>query len=306
MKMKHILAYLSIIIIIGALSGCVGKSADQSNVDKYQDVENNTAGTYTQGLKNISGLQETSSGIQNLKFLVVGDPHVKSSSVATGGNARLTQIVNYADTTNVDFIVFLGDMADDGRNNTFHIVKKILKNLTVPYYVVIGNHDIYSSPNNFEANFGPMEHIEHVKDYQLLFAGMWNETNTIDPNTHGKVLLHWSFNFDSANKSEPTLVFLHGPTIGPPPDCIECKWDKFFGYAFSMQPELDKFPNLMGVFSGHVHYDSDQTVKGVRHVTVNGLISTSAGGINAEPSDYIGLVTIKDSKLDYGLIPYNQ
>lgn len=291
-KVKYLL--ICSIIIVGALSGCVSKIGTV-NDDQYQNIEKNSAGTYTAG-------QNQSNDIT---FVVVGDPHVKSHNIDTGGNERLTQIVNYTNTLNIDFAVFLGDMADDGKSKTDDIVVKILKNMTHPYYVVVGNHDIFQSPRIFESYFGPMEHVEKVQGYQLLFAGIWNDT-AIDKNGKTIIKLHWSFNFSKANKSEPTLVFLHGPTMGPPPDCAQCKWGEFFGYAESMQPELDKFSNLKGVFSGHVHYDSDQIFTGVRHITVNGLVTKDAGGISATPSDNIGRVTIKNGTLDYGLVKYNQ
>ena len=293
-KMKYIL--ICSIIIIGALSGCVGKSTEANNAnDQYQNVEKNTAGTY-KATQNVQS--------NDLTFVLIGDPHIKSHNIDTGGNARLAQIVNYTNTLNIDFAVFLGDMADDGKNKTDDIVVKILNNMTHPYYVVAGNHDIFVSPQVFESHFGPMEHIENVKGYQLLFAGIWNETV---PDKNGKpvIKLHWSFDFNGVNKSMPTLMFLHGPTMGPPPDCSLCKWGEFFGYAESMQPELDKFSNLKGVFSGHVHFDSNQTFNGVRYVTVNGLVTTNAGGISAVPSDNIGYITIKNGTLDYGLVQYN-
>ena len=294
-KLKIKCLLICSIIIIGALSGCVGKSGTVNN-EQYQNIEKNSAGTYT------ASQNQTNDG---LTFVVIGDPHVKSHNIDTGGNERLTQIVNYTNTLNIDFAVFLGDMADDGKSKTDDIVVKILKNMTHPYYVVAGNHDILQSPRIFESYFGPMEHIEKVKDYQLLFAGIRNDTGT-DKNGKTIIRLYWSFDFNKANKSEPTLVFLHGPTMGPPPDCTQCKWGEFFGYAESMQPELDKFSNLKGVFSGHVHYDSDQIFNGVSYITVNGLVTTNAGGISAMPSDNIGRVTIKNGTLDYGLIKYPQ
>ena len=61
--------------------------------------------------------------------------------------------------------------------------------------------------------------------------------------------------------------------------------------------KVDKFSNLIGVYSGHVHYSSDQTINGVTHVTVNGLVETDAGGIHAVPSNEIGYSEINNGNL---------
>ncbi len=235
---------------------------------------------------------------KEIRFIVVGDPHVKSSNTGSDrGNTRLEQIVNFADSSNVDFVVFLGDIADDGKVKTYDIAKKILKNSTKPYYTIAGNHDVQSGPGNFEAYFGPMEHLENVKGYQLVFPGIYFE---------GKTKLHWSFDFNKVNKSMPTLVFMHGPTVLPPKDATSCSWGKdFFGYGQSMQSELDKLPGFVAEYTGHVHYSTDQTINGVRYVTVNGLVDKAGGCDNEGPSDYVGYSRVNNGKADYMLVDYN-
>lgn len=281
-----VLITLMLFVGIVSISGCI-QDKNENIISKSTDVVvNNKTNNNTSGLKEI-------------RFITVGDPHVKSRNIDTGGNERLVQIVNYVNNLDIDFVVFLGDIADDGKPKTDEIAKNIFNNLTKKYYTVVGNHDIFTSPNLFESYFGPMEHIENVKGYQLLFVGIRNETE------NGKIKLYWSFDFNKTDKNIPTIVFLHGPTIGPPPECPSCKWGEFFGYADSIQPELDKFSNLVAIYSGHVHYTSDQQVNGVRHITLDGLVKTNAGGISALPSDEIGYSIIKDGKLEYKLIKYN-
>ena len=241
--------------------------------------------------------EQKQENIKEIKFVVIGDPHIKSHNEIDGGNERLSQIINKVNQLDIDFVVFLGDITDDGKNKTFELTKKILINMTKPYYVVAGNHDILVSPKNFAQNW-PMEHTEIVKGYQLIFIGISNET------VNDKVKLSWLFNFSNADTNIPTIVFLHGPTIGPPSDCTNCNWGEFFGYGMTIKPELDKFQNLIAVFSGHVHYNSDQTFNGVRHITLNGLVKKNAGGISATPSDKIGYSIIENRKLNYSLIKY--
>lgn len=119
----------------------------------------------------------------------------------------------------------------------------------------------------FEEYYGPMEHIEYVNGYQLLFVGIYEEKDEYG------TTLKWSFDFSKADKNAPTLVFIHGPVADLPIGCIHCqiKDRNILQYATSIRPELEKFDNLIGVYSGHIHYDSDSVINGTRYVTVNGL-----------------------------------
>lgn len=294
-----ILAALIVSVII------IGYAISSTNIDRINNTNGNNAtiknneivknnGVATQNIDNTARINNG----QEIRFIVVGDPHVKSSSGSSDrGNARLAQVISFIDTSNVDFVVFLGDIADDGKTKTYDIAKNILKNSTKPYYTVAGNHDVLTGAVNFEAAFGPMQHLENVKGYQLIFPGISFE---------GKNKLHWSFDFNVANKSSPTLVFMHGPTVEPPSGATSCNWGKdFFGYGQSMQPELNKFSGLIAEYTGHVHFDTDQTINDVRYVTVNGLVNKAGGCDNEGPSNYVGYSKIKDGKADYMLIDYN-
>ena len=112
------------------------------------------------------GMTKESRRITNdIRFIIVGDPHVKANNkgnndnISDFGNKRLEQVVNFTNKSDVDFVVFIGDMADDGTIKSNELVKKILKDLNKPYYVVAGNHDLFISPNIFEEYYGAMEHI---------------------------------------------------------------------------------------------------------------------------------------------------
>lgn len=295
---------IPIALVIGII--IIGYAFSTINHEKVVGGENRTNGSNHTGTNNKTAKNnetynnneaKTNNG-NELRFIVVGDPHIKSTSGSSSrGNTRLAQVVNLIDQSNVDFAVFLGDIADDGKTKTYGIAKNIITNITKPYYTVAGNHDVLAGPANFEAAFGSMEHLENVKGYQLIFPGIYFE---------GANKLHWSFNFDIADKSAPTLVFIHGPTIEPPTDATTCNWGAdFFGYGQSIQPELNKFSDLIAEYTGHVHYDTDQTINGVRYVTVNGLIDKAGGCENAGPSSYVGYSRIKDGKADYMLIDYN-
>ncbi len=240
---------------------------------------------------------------KDIRFIIVGDPHVNSSNTSDEADKKLRLTVDFINKSDVDFVVFIGDMTSDGRHKSNDMVKDILKNSTKPYYVVIGNHDIFVSQRMFESYYGPMGHIENIKGYQLLFVGIYEDKDK---------RLKWSFDFSKADKNVPTLVFIHGPVKDLPFGCIQCllENDKLL-YAKSINPELDKFSNLIGVYSGHVHYDSNQVIDGIRYVTINGLVDIDIikypikiTAINS--SNKVGYSMIKDNKSYYELISYTE
>jgi predicted phosphodiesterase len=251
----------------------------------------------TQGSHNDTDIISTVNG---LKFITVGDPQINYTTLE--GVERLKKVVSFSNKSDADFVIFEGDMTDDGTNKSNDVVKDILKDLKKPYYVVVGNHDVYVSPKVFESYYGPMEHIENVKGYQLLFIGINDKKDENGRATE----LNWSFDFSKADKNAPTLVFIHGPVRSIPNECIHCRMKGDIAkYGYSIMPELQSFTNLIGVYSGHVHYDSNQMVDGIRYVTVNGLINITVLGIPlVYPSDSVEYSIIEGEKSSYELVSY--
>lgn len=241
--------------------------------------------------------KSTYTAEHKLRFITIGDPHLRFN-ITDDQSQRLIKIVNYINKNNTDLVVVMGDEANNGTATQFSLTKSILKNLTKPYYVLAGSHDISRDNTTFITYFGPMENIAIVKGYQLLFVG-------IKKNGTG---FNWTFNFSKADKNMPTIVFLHG-AVQPPPKSCNCTWGSYFRYAADMQPELDKFTKLIGVYSGHVHRDTDQTfttpsIYPVRYITINGLIDDTIGGYKVNASKYIGYSVVNNDALNYSLVPY--
>ena len=252
------------------------------------------------GTQNSHNVTEITSNVGDLKFITIGDPQINSDTFE--GVERLEQVVSFANRSDADFVIFEGDMTGDGTNKSNDIVKDILKDLKKPYYVVVGNHDIFVSQKVFESYYGPTEHIENVKGYQLLFVGI----KEIKDKNGSVIKLGWSFDFSKADKNAPTLVFIHGPVRNLPITCLYCRFNQdILAYGYSIMPELEGFTNLIGVYSGHVHYDSNQVVDGTRYVTVNGLINITIREIPlAYPSDRVGYSTIEGKQSYYELMRY--
>ncbi len=243
----------------------------------------------------------------DLKFVIVGDPHIKAADNNDTGVKRLRSIVETVNNMDIDFVVIEGDITDKGIREQYQLSKSILSELDKPYYMVIGNHDIMQSDEIFQEYYGSPEKIEIVKGrnngevYQLLFVGTRGDRDGKGNITN----LSWSFDFNKANKTIPTLAFVHTPIRCPISIYVSCKLkEKKLIYGNNMEQELDKFANLLGVYSGHIHRDSNETKNGVTYVTVDGLVSIGIANIYARASDYMGYSVIKDGVLYYQLISY--
>lgn len=277
---------LSLVILVVLVSGVYANMQSQNNIN---NTDINVMNQY--------------NATKELKFIIVGDPHVNSSNASDKGNKRLEQVVSFTNNKNIDFVVFMGDMTDDGTIKSNDMVLDILKDLNKKYYVIAGNHDLFKSSKIFEGYYGPMEHIEYVNGYQLLFVGIYQEKD------ENGMRLRWSFDFSKADKNVPTLVFIHGPVTDLPMECVHCqiKGKEILEYAKSIGPELEKFNNLIGVYSGHIHFDSNEIINGTRYVTINGLNNIRLGKFLTvvRSSDKVGYSIIKDDKSYYELIKYN-
>ncbi len=244
--------------------------------------------------------RDNGDNIADLKFITVGDPQIDINTL--DGIDRLKKVVSFVNKSDVDFVVFEGDMTNDGGNVSNDVVIDILEDLNKPYYVIVGNHDMYVDPKIFESHYGKAEHVEYIKGYQLLFIGIGDKKINNDFATK----LNWSFDFSKIDKNIPTLVFIHGPVIDMPAGCLHCMVRKdIMKYGNSIRPELEKFVNLVGVYSGHVHYDSNRLIDKTRYVTVNGLVNVTVMGITiANPSDNVGYTVVHGDKSYYDLVSY--
>lgn len=259
-----------------------GTGADDANIDSIKDPD--------------------------LKFVVVGDPHVKAMDNNDTGAKRLRSIVRTINNMDIDFAVIVGDITDKGEMKQYQLSKSILDELNKPYYVVIGNHDIKRSDDMFKDYYGSPEKIEIIKSrnsgevYQLLFVGTRGDRDGKGNITN----LSWSFDFNKADKTIQTLVFAHTPIRCPLLVYVSCKLkEQDLIYGKSMEQELDKFAQLLGVYSGHIHRDSNETKNGVTYVTVDGLVSIGIANIYARPSDYMGYSVVKDGVLYFQLKEYD-
>jgi len=70
-------------------------------------------------------------------FIVIGDAHINNGD--TFGLDKLKNVID----SDVEFVVFNGDITQNGKRRDIEAFIEIARSLGVPCYPVVGNHDIY-------------------------------------------------------------------------------------------------------------------------------------------------------------------
>ena len=107
---------------------------------------------------------------QVLKLIVISDLHIVPEgqlSHSLDTTERLNKCIefinNYHD--DVDYVVFGGDLADNGETKAYHRLKESFGLLNSPSYLTLGNHD---NRENFLEVFGQIQSKETGKfDYYV-------------------------------------------------------------------------------------------------------------------------------------------
>lgn len=106
---------------------------------------------------------------------------------------------------NIDFVVHLGDFADHGWLEEYEIYSKYIRDLNIPVFTCIGNHDYLSNGGEiYKQMFGPNNYTIQYKNRLLIFfdATLWESNKPPDMN--------W-FSTHVSENDKPKIIFSHIP-----------------------------------------------------------------------------------------------
>ena len=178
-------------------------------------------------------------------FIAVNDFHYLDKQCGPWFDHALKQMTGHKEK--IDFILLLGDLAENGTQEQLGAVHDILKSVKLPVHVVVGNHDYLTNTDRkpFERLYPKFINydFEH-KGWQFIgldtTQGLAARNTAIQP-----VTLQWlEGRLTKLDKEKPTVVFTHFPlgTLVP-------------GRPKNAEALLDRFKefNLQAVLSGHFH-----------------------------------------------------
>jgi 3',5'-cyclic AMP phosphodiesterase CpdA len=172
-----------------------------------------------------------------------------------------------------DLVMLTGDLSNHGREKDYIRVREALRSLSMPVYIIPGNHDHrHRLRNLFPGHnyFPPEGEFLHytLEDYPLRIVAL----DTLSPGEHSGLLCETRLAWFAARLQEapdrPTAVFMHHPpfkTGMPYPDRLSCQNGLMFGEIVAQHPQIE------AVICGHVHRD---VIVGWQGTTV--YVTTSA------------------------------
>lgn len=232
-----------------------------------------------------------------LRFGLIADSHYaktvpKGTRFYEGVKEKMQASIEEFNAQELDFIVHLGDMKDQGPDQDPKETLKFLKDIERvfqkfigPKYHCVGNHDVDSITKQqfleftnstavktekgyysydlkgyhfvvLDANFD-----EHGNDHFYLEGADWQNTHIPDDQ------LAW-LRADLMATTKPTLVFCHHPLY-----FFECNEHIYHIQNYKIvQSLLEDSKKVQMVFQGHVHERNVKEINGIQYVTLLGMV----------------------------------
>lgn len=229
-----------------------------------------------------------------IKFVQVSDTHYSVYNPYTGDVLKAA-IKDINAQSNISFVVFTGDNIDSSKEENLQGFLKIIKKLNVPYYVVIGNHDVFKSNGISKKRY--MELVKQstwfrhssspnytFRKGEFTFVVVDGAKENI-PGTGGYYrpkTLEWLDKQLTKNKKRKVVILQHFPILQP----TESKTHRVY------QPEtyynvLNKHDNVIAILSGHYHLNKEKMENGIYHINSPSLMAVT------NPYKIIDIVTTK-------------
>lgn len=224
---------------------------------------------------------------KEIKFIQVTDSHFSANGESVGdreidasGSVLAKTVADINTIPNVDFVVFTGDNIDKANSNDLVSFLKIANKLTVPYYMVIGNHEVFKSQK-----FDKIEYMKTVKKYSknckekkanyefknkgLVFLVVDGAKEVI-PGPAGyykKDTLKWLDKELTKYKNEKVVILQHFPIVAPYYNRSHTTYN-----VNDYEAVLKKHSNVIAIFSGHYHANGETMQNGIYHVSTPALV----------------------------------
>ena len=221
-----------------------------------------------------------------IKFVQITDAHFEAGKPYKVEVLKAT-VNDINQLKGVSFVVFTGDNLNSPNPNDLDDFIKISNKLKVPYYLVLGDHDVFKSKNLSKDTYNSI-----VRENNLLwFHRKWNYTfkkkgyhfivvdgaKEVIPGSVGYYradTLEWLDKQLTKRAKKPVIILQHYPILDTP-DFGSAKLKTHRTY----QPEkyfevLDKHNNVLAVISGHFHVNSEAMQNGVYHISSPTLLDT--------------------------------
>jgi 3',5'-cyclic AMP phosphodiesterase CpdA len=225
-----------------------------------------------------------------IKFAQVTDVHFTSGSEYKKEVLERT-VKDINKQHGLAFVVFTGDNIDSANVQHLKEFIKTANKLNAPYYVVIGNHDVFKngglSKEEYIKAIRRHTHSHKPKNPNYVFQKDGFTFIVVDgakevipgPNGYFKEdTLSWLDKELDKYKNRPVVIFQHFPLVEPRPVRSHTTYK-----ADVYLEMLKKHEQVAAVVSGHYHMNSETMLDGIYHINTPSLL--------AEPH-YYKIITI--------------
>lgn len=220
----------------------------------------------------------------NIKFVQVADTHLSAGSEYSVKVLK-SAVEDINKQQDVSFVVFTGDNINNPKEENLREFVKTVSKLKVPYYIVLGNHDVYKSGglskvryfellrerNPFYIQRKPNYKFEKDNFVFLIVDG----AKEVIPGSVGYYradALKWVDKELTKNAKKNVIIFQHFPVEYP--EGVESRLKTHKTYRVDEYRELlDKHHNLLAIISGHFHVNSENMKNGVYHISSPSLLT---------------------------------
>lgn len=236
---------------------------------------------------------------ETIKFIQVTDVHLSANNEYSKKELKYA-VKDINNQQNISFVVFTGDNIDSASEINLKTFLSIVNKLKVPYYIVLGNHDVYKS-----GGLSKVRYFEIIRQKNLFFPQkkpnykfsknrfnfyIVDGAKEIIPGPVGyyrEDTLKWLDKQLTKNKKRPAVIFQHYPLVYPEDSEKRLKTHKTYK-AEEYLEMLNKHDNVLAVISGHFHTNAENMQNGVYHIS-----TPSMAGL---PHSYkiIDIVTTKE------------
>ena len=230
MKYKYYILALFSIVLLASCEKMFDYSPYVIDFDEENSNVNNT---------NINKIESQRNTDSIITIAFIGDTHRNFDEF----DNFVTSVNNLNNSTQVDFLVHVGDIADFGLPKQYLWGNSYLLKLNVPYIAVIGNHDLVGNGGDaYNQMFGEFNRSFIYDSVKFIIIN----TNSMEFDMNGKVPdVNWldsQLKTDS-NFNKAVVLFHVAPMHGEFDPNLKDSFEK----------TLKKYNNILFVAHGHMH-----------------------------------------------------